>query len=194
MANFKVGDRVVVISNCQTMNQIGTVKDIGRYSWDMIKVELDSGDTISYKKESLRLCKEGEKMTNNLSGNYSVALVKFLKGSNTTKKYAFALYGSEIKVGDLVVCDCSNHFCVAEVVDIVNKSDYTGIVTSEIVCSVDFSNYEQRKENRKQMEILKKQMDEMVAKNQELILYQAIAEKSPEMAEMLAQYKALVDA
>jgi hypothetical protein len=179
------------------MNHIGAVKyiDKGNY-WsnaDLITVSLDSGNTRTYNENSLRLYKGDDKMAN-LIGNYDVALVKFLKGTNTTKEYAFALFDKNVVVGDLVVCDSSNAYSVAKVSNIVKSSDYNGIVSSEVVCRVDFSDYERRKENRKQMESLKKMMDEMVAKNQELILYQAIAEKSPEMAELLEKYKELANA
>lgn len=196
MAKFRTGDRVIVVSNCSSMNQVGTVKNVYNSGWynSDVQVELDSGVVRSYKETSLKLYKGEDKMANNLTGNYVVALVKFLKGANIEKKYAFALFDMNIVVGDLVVCDSSNNYSVAKVTDIMPTSEYNGIVSSEIVCKVDFSTYERRKENRKQMENLKKLMDEMVAKNQELILYQAIAEKSPEMAELLTQYKALANA
>lgn len=127
-----------------------------------------------------------------VKGNYNIAWVKFVQGTNTTKEYAFALFDTDINKGDMVLCDTANGYGVAEVVRIVPQNEHTGTpITKEIVCRVDFTAFEKRKELRKQKEALKKQMDKMVADNQELILYQAIAEKNPEMAEMLAAYRAL---
>lgn len=129
-----------------------------------------------------------------VKGNYDVAIVKFVQGTNTTKEYAFALFNECAYVDDFVLCDTSNGYGVAKVVRIVPQNEHTGTpITKEIICKVDFTAFEKRKELRKQKEILKKQMDKMVADNQELILYQAIAEKNPEMAELLTAYKALSD-
>ena len=129
-----------------------------------------------------------------VNGNYNVAMVKFVQGTNKITEYAFALFNSDICSGDLVLCDTANGYNVARVVNIIPKSEYEGCtVTKEIICKVDFSEFEKRKEMRKQKEICKKQMDKIVADNQELILYQAIAEKNPAMAELLSVYKSLAD-
>ena len=129
-----------------------------------------------------------------VNGNYYVAAVKFLQGTNTTKEYAFALFDTNIVIGDLVLCDTANGYSVSRVVSITPKDMWEGaVVTKEIICKVDFTEFEKRKELRKQKEALKKQMDKMVADNQELILYQAIAEKNPEMASMLEMYKSLAN-
>lgn len=129
-----------------------------------------------------------------VKGNYRVALVKFIQGSNTYKEYAFALFDLYVNVDDFVLCDTSMGYNVAKVTKIVPQSEYSGCtVTKEIVCKIDFTEFESRKELRKQKDNLKKQMDKMVKDNQELFLYQALAEKNPEMAALLAAYKALGD-
>lgn len=129
-----------------------------------------------------------------VKGNYRVALVKFIQGSNTYKEYAFALFNLDVNVDDFVLCDTSMGYNVAKVTKIVPQSEYSGCtVTKEIVCKIDFTEFESRKELRKQKDNLKKQMDKMVKDNQELFLYQALAEKNPEMAALLAAYKALGD-
>lgn len=129
-----------------------------------------------------------------VKGNYRVALVKFIQGSNTYKEYAFALFDLNVNVDDFVLCDTSMGYNVAKVTKIVPQSEYSGCtVTKEIVCKIDFTEFESRKELRKQKDNLKKQMDKMVKDNQELFLYQALAEKNPEMAALLAAYKALGD-
>lgn len=127
-----------------------------------------------------------------VKGNYNVAMVNFLTGSNTSKKYAFALFDNEIVVGDFVLCDTSYGYQVTQVVEIIPYNEYSGInVSREVICKIDFTKFNRRKELRKQKESLKKQMDKMVADNQDLILYQAIADKNQDMAVLLEAYKAL---
>ena len=133
-----------------------------------------------------------------VQGNYEVAMVKFLYGVNTTKHYAFAMFEPEIGavvIGDKVLCDTAQGYNVAEVVDIMPKDVYSEAhstpVTKEIICKVDFTNFNNRIAVRKERQSLKAKMDKMVKENQDLVLYQAIANKNPHMAALLAQYKAL---
>ncbi len=70
------------------------------------------------------------------------------------------------------------------------QMDYSGVpVTKEVICKLDYSNFEKRKESRKKLGNLKNQIDNIVAQNQNMILYTAIAKENPEMAELLSQYK-----
>lgn len=124
-----------------------------------------------------------------VTGNYRIAIVNFLKGSNTTKGYSFALFDSSITVDDIVLCDTSVGYQVAKVIDIVEQLDYNGAdVTKEIICKVDFSNFQKRIEERKRKVELKAKMDAMVKDDKELMLYQMLAEKNPVMKEMLDEY------
>lgn len=124
-----------------------------------------------------------------VTGNYRIAIVNFLKGSNTTKGYSFALFDSSIMVNDIVLCDTSVGYQVAKVIDIVEQLDYNGAdVTKEIICKVDFSNFQKRIEERKRKVELKAKMDAMVKDDKELMLYQMLAEKNPVMKEMLDEY------
>jgi len=124
-----------------------------------------------------------------VTGNYRIAIVNFLKGSNTTKGYSFALFDSSITVDDIVLCDTSVGYQVAKVIDIVEQLDYNGAdVTKEIICKVDFFNFQKRIEERKRKVELKAKMDAMVKDDKELMLYQMLAEKNPVMKEMLDEY------
>ena len=124
-----------------------------------------------------------------VTGNYRIAIVNFLKGSNTTKGYSFALFDSSIVVDDIVLCDTSVGYQVAKVIDIVEQLNYNGAdVTKEIICKVDFSNFQKRIEERKRKVELKAKMDAMVKDDKELMLYQMLAEKNPVMKEMLDEY------
>ena len=205
---FKEGDRVRVTSCCQTYNMIGTVFDIMSKSCtgnEYVKVKLDCGWIRTYNVLSLSHIGHVEINTDyqkenkcmDVKGNYHVAIVKFVQGYNVSKEYAFALFNSDtdvIVVGDNVLCDTSQGYNVGKVTKIIPQSEYSGCaVTKEIICKVDFTEFEKRKELRKEKEALKKQMDKMVKDNQELFLYQALAEKNTEMAAMLAKYRELGD-
>lgn len=196
MNKFKSGDRVIVTSDCDSYNQVGTVNSYQRlYGYMRVQVMLDNGSIKYYKEDSLRLLDVNEGGIGvTVNGNYNIAWVQFVQGTNTTKEYAFALFDKGcISVGDLVLCDSSNGYGVAKVTKIMSQEECNIPVMKEIICKVDFTAFEKRKELRRQKEALKKQMDKMVADNQELILYQAIADKNPEMAAMLMAYKALSD-
>lgn len=128
-----------------------------------------------------------------VTGNYVVAKVCFLQGCNTTTQYSFALFDKDVSVGDTVLCDTQNGYAVGKVQCLIPKEDYVGTaVTKEIICKVDFSEFEKRKENRKKKETLKKRMNEMVKENQELVLFQMLAEKNPEMKALLDEYNNVV--
>lgn len=196
--DIKSGDRVVVVEpSLMSYNQIGTVIS---HDSNAALIRFDNWREQGEKELILlksRLMKINNKDSDNImevKGNYRVAIVRHISGTNTTKEYAFALFDTWIHEDDLVLCDTAQGYQAAKVISIVPKDEYSGCtVTKEIVCKLDFSNFNERKERRKQKESLKKQMDKMIHDNQELILYQALAEKSPEMAEMLAAYKSLGD-
>ena len=131
-----------------------------------------------------------------LSGNYVVAVVKFENGYSN-KEYNFALYPNvdgccDVDVGDYVLVD-NGSYDVVKVVEIKSKDEVKNLPTKEVICKLDFSNFNARKKAREDKRKLKTKMDKMLKESQELLLYQAIADKSPEMAQMLADYKALGD-
>lgn len=127
-----------------------------------------------------------------LNGKYRVALVNFISGANTIKNYAFALYDDNVQVNDLVLVDASSTFPVAKVKAIIEKDEYSGVaITKEIICKIDIADYEKRKKLRQEKKALQSKMDKLVKENQALIVYQALADKNPEMAELLKQYQAL---
>lgn len=207
MSRFKAGDRVVVNNpSLESYKQIGRIQSIDYFNshisvyfnnWNGLGEKLLSFSefNLDHISESESAYIESKDGTNKMmSGNYNVATVRFSQGTNTTKEYSFALFDTNVFPSDFVLCDTANGYSVARVTGIIPKSEWNGVpVTKEIICKLDFSAFEKRKELRKQKEALKKQMDRMVADNQELILYQAIAEKNPEMAAMLAEYKNLAN-
>lgn len=202
MSKFSKGDRVMVANDSlQTYGCTGQVESVN-YWGDVINVRLDHNNKVyTYNVKNLMLENEQNNITtkgenNMITGNYKVAMVKFVQGMNTTKGYAFALFDENIKENDFVLCDTVNGYGVARVTDIVAKEDYVPSsnaekVTKEIICKVDFTDFEARKEARAKRNKIKKQMDEMLKNNQELILYQAVAKENPVMAVLLEEYKSL---
>lgn len=199
---FKKGDKVQVVSECQSYGRFGTVvrcfTDGLIYNHNYVEVRLDDGISRNYNELSLVLVNEQNNINkgdnNMLIGNYWVAIVNFVHGTNTTKGYAFALFDTNVTVDDLVLCDTSCGYSVAKVVEIIPKSEYEGVnVTKEIVCKVDFTNFETRKENRAKAAKLKVDMDKKIKEMQELAVFEMMAEKNPELKEMLEAYKELMN-
>lgn len=205
---FAIGDRVRVSKFSLTnFEKIGTVMNYTHrdgIDWVIVKLDDPIGpnvDAYSYKESSLELFesrKENETMNNTANivpGNYEVALCTFPDSANPEKQYAYALFDCCATIGDLALVRSSNNYGVVRIENIVSMNEHESLfghpVTNEIICKVDFSGIQRRIDQRKRKEELRKQMDKLVKENQELILYQALAEKSPEMAELLNEYKSL---
>lgn len=198
-SKFKVGDRVQVISKCNSYGNVGNVENVRQWSnWNPeacdVTVRFDCDTVRIYSGKSLQLINSKGVNGMTVKGNYNVAMVKFVDGTNKNKEYAFALFDNDIIKDDFVLCDTAYGYNVGKITSVVSKEEYVGVdVKKEVVCKVDFSAFNLRKAQREEKNRLKKQMDKMVADNQELVLYQAIAEKNPAMAELLKAYKELKD-
>lgn len=123
-----------------------------------------------------------------LKGYYAVAETK--QGSS---HYYYAIYndGKTYKVGDHVIVSgrCRD---ILEITDILAPEEITTNVYAEVICKVDTTAYNKRIENRKKADKLKKEMDKMIKAMDESKKYEMYAEESPELAEMLNEYKSLV--
>lgn len=123
-----------------------------------------------------------------LKGYYAVAETK--QGSS---HYYYAIYddGNTYKVGDKVIVSgrCRD---ILEITDILAPEEVTINVCAEAICKVDTTAYNKRVENRKKADKLKKEMDKMIKAMDESKKYEMYAEESPELAEMLNEYKSLV--
>lgn len=193
MKKFKSGDRIIVTAeHIQSYEQIGTI--LNYYSPTSCKICFDNWNGLGRKELAIKeiYLERYEDNMAAVKGNYKVAMVKFLEGVNTTKDYAFALFDDTIKKDDYVLVDTTRGFSVGKVSEVKSQVDYDGVtVTKEVVCKVDFSDFEKRKENRKKKDALKKRMDAMIKDNQEVVLYEMLAKTNPDMAEMLKEYKEL---
>lgn len=208
MAKFQKGDKVQIISDCQSYGSVGTVIHWWRNLNNnniYVEVELDNGGVHNYNATSLILADINEQYNitnkgdneNMLMGNYRVAKIRFLEGRNTNAEYYYALFDNEIENGDsVVVMSAHNGMGIAVVTDIVKEPTQSMLdfcnAGREVIAKFDMSAYHTRKENRKQAKELKIQMDKKMKEIQELTLYEMMAEKSPELKEMLEAYKGLV--
>ena len=199
--NFSENEKVKVISHCETHGKSGTIVERVIKHWTNKKkyyrVKLDDGRYRTYGEESL-ISLEDNKMANEVQGNYRIAMVRHIQNCanhNTEKVYAFALFDNDIVIGDKVLCDSEGGYSVAEVIDIKSKIEYSQthsrVVTKEIICKVDFSAFDERVAKRREMASIKAEMDKLVAENQDMILYQAIADKNSTMAALLERYKTI---
>lgn len=191
---FSVNDVVIVDARrLQSHNQIGVI--VGFYSNTSSKIRFSNWNNRGEKELTIKNIylkkysgKKGD-VTMALEGRYMVAMVKFLQGMNTTKEYAFASFEPELEVGDIVVCDTSNGYGIAKVSRMIEQDDYVGTsVTKEIVCKIDMAAFEKRKAERTQRANLIKKMDKVAKENQNMHLYQMIAETNPEMRKLLEEF------
>jgi len=134
-----------------------------------------------------------ESEDNIMCNDYAVAEIQFLEGSNSDKKYPYALYDPGVAVGDLVVVKTGHHgLAVAKVASISECSSQKVQCGREIICVVDMTAYNERKEKAKAIADLKSRMDMKVQQLQQTALYELLAEKDPELACMLQELKGLL--
>lgn len=202
--DFKVGDRVVVVSDkSKFKGETGVIKNnhVGYNNYLGILL-----DNYTNHKESklydIKLCKTSVRLINcnetnigreenimKLTGYNKVAVIE-INGTN----YHFALYDDDIQVGDrvLVTGNCN----IQTIKEIITKDEakerYSKDITAEVMCKVDLSAYETRVENRKKAEKLRKEMDKKIAEMDEMNKYVLYAEKNDELAKMLEEYRELV--
>ena len=81
---------------------------------------------------------------------------------------------------------------VGVITDIVPINEYHGAnVQKEIICKIDFANFEKRKEERKRKKYLKSILDKMVKQKEVMNLYEYFAASDEEMQSVLNEYKEL---
>lgn len=109
--------------------------------------------------------------------------------------YYFALYDEDINVGDSVLVSgtCKEVCVVDEILTVDEANDkISKPITAEVKCKVDLSAYETRVQNRAKAEELRKKMDKKIAEMDEMNKYVVYAERNPELANMLAEFRELV--
>lgn len=123
--------------------------------------------------------------------NYVVAKVQFL---NDVPVYSYALYDSDVRVGDTVVVQTGHHgFALAtvEAIDTDPNAKKEVKCGRQVVCKVDFSAYNARQDALRRAEELKRSMDAVLKETQAMAIYEMFAEKNPSLKAMLNEFKTL---
>ena len=124
-----------------------------------------------------------------ISNYLNLVRVKF-SGDADPCRYVYANFDAGLKVGDTcVVKSTNNPLEVATIVEILDGCDFK--TDREIVAIVDMGFYKERVEARVKAAELKAKMQERAKQLQDIALYQMLAEKDPDMAELLRSYSNL---
>ena len=164
-------------------------------------LELDGEVIAEYARRDLEHTRTAMEVIKNMNEkkeeipmlkNFVPAGIKFESGYDTDRVYTYALYDTNIVVGDLVVVNTGHHgMAVARVASIGETKKEDVACGREIICKVDTTAFEDRKAKAKSMEELKKEMDAMVQDLQAVALYELMAEKNPALATLLSEFKSL---
>ena len=194
---LSIGDRVVVTNRGNyksiSVGDMGTVRNI--YS-NSIRVAIDdkvnpASQYGQFYFEPKQLDIINEKETIIMTGNYRIAEVQFLEGTNANHKYSYACYDLSIVEGDICVVKTAHHgLSIAKVVGFIDSDEE---LTREIVCRADFTDYNKRVEARKRMAELKDLMNTRAKQLQDVALFKMLAKDDPDMAGMLKEYEQLVN-
>lgn len=198
---FEVGDTVSIKPygsyRGRFSNMSGTVINSGRSS---IGVKFD-GITNEKSKYGCYWFPKNE-LIKNITNNKGDLHMSEITGYNKVasvgmggQTYYFALFDDDVKAGDKVVVSGSASGQVQTVKDVISKADseklYGGKICAEVVCKVNTTKYDERIIKRKEAASLKAEMNKKVKELQDVALFELMAEKSPELKEMLDRYKEL---
>ena len=115
-----------------------------------------------------------------------------VKFKENPKQYMFKCYDA-VRIGDLVVVDTRLGFNVATVTEIEPEHrNYPIGDLREVVQVVDMAPFNERKAKAEKLKELKKKMDQKVKELQDLAVYEMLAEKDPDLREMLNEFKTLL--
>ena len=195
-AKFKYGDKVQVSNpKLKTNGRCGTICGTsGRWSH---YVCLADGVRLCYRDVNLTLLTENIEEENDamyITGDFKVAKVKFLSGTNTNTEYEYAMFDDCGKIGNVVVVASANHgLGLAKITDIISKEEaVTQKFEREIITPVYMDAYEERKKNRARLQELNNQMDKRAQELNKLAIFEMLAEKDESLKVMLEEYKGLI--
>ena len=157
---------------------------------DMIKFKMYGSCLLN----AIKIDEENKQMAK-LTGYYAVAVIE--EGTGCCKKdYYYAVFddGITYKAGDQVlVSGCNKDVLTIKEILTVPEAEVkcNKNITAEIICRVDTSAYDQRVENRKKAEKLKKDMDAVIKQMDVTKKYEMYAADNPVLAALLDQYKEL---
>lgn len=202
---FQINDRVILISDCNSKGEFGTVTGKCRYpDWyeaNYITVKLDNGTSQNYNSRSLKKIKSKEEEENfKMKGNFRIAIVNLLEDYNK-KDYGFALF-DYASVGDLVVVNPRNTNVLGTIKEIMTKDEYKKDVSKEVIGVVDMTSYSERVKERerlaqieKEKKELQRQLDVKISRLKDIEYYEKMAQelkdKDPEIAAMAQKLRDL---
>lgn len=145
-----------------------------------LAIVTDDGDTIDILEEN---------NMQNITNYVNVARIQYLDNSTPSNHY-YANFDCTLAVGNLCVVKSLNHgLGLAKVVEIIEQNDIK--TPREIVARVDTQDYDYRVAARKDAAELKAKMQERAKQLQDIALYQMLAEKDPEMQDLLNRYQSV---
>lgn len=211
-AEFRVGDPVRCIKpSLESYGLIGKITKlkVSRFP-DAVWVMFDiwHGETnkeLYFNRCNLEKVKESECVNMaRLDGYKAVAVIEQDNSYHGKKDYYYAIYndGFEYDRYDNVLVSGANRE-VLMIKDIITpeeaKERGRKDITAEVICKVDFSEYNKRVEERKEAEErkkevnkIKRQMDKMVEEMDKNKMYESYAKFNPELAAKLKEYKELL--
>ena len=209
---IKENDRVIIISECKSKGQKGTVLYIywARYCRHCryVMVQLDNGTKQGYNDRSVRKI-NNEREDINMEGFKNVAIVNLLEDYNE-KDYGFALYDNELGMIQtmayypaMVVVNArgKDNRILGTVKEIMTIEEYGKGVTAQVVGVVNMDGYIARieEENRlkelaKKKAAIEKEREAEINKRKSVEYYEEMAKKysdNPKLAELVAELKGL---
>lgn len=201
-------DRVIVISDCNSKGQTGTVLSIFGAGYmrrrRYVMVQLDNGNKQGYNEKSVRRIDESEELK--MTGFSKVAIVNLLE-DYSKKDYGFALYEEDWKLlkgdGHLVVVNArgKDNRILGTVKGIMGLEEYGKGVNAQVVGVVNMEAYNARieKENKarevaKKKAAIEKELEEEINKRKTVEFYEEMANKysdNPRLTELVAELKGL---
>lgn len=215
-----MGRRVVVLNSHKPSYKklIGKCGVVEKNSSGEIGVSIDGENNLSsnygvywFNRDELKILHEyGNEVESMLNGFNYVAIVNLYEDSNK-KDYVFALYDAELKKinSDTEYVLVNPKFETNKVLGILqmivpfevflkDEKNKGTKITAQVIGTIDVSDYKERKaeENRlaevaKKKAEIEKKLNEEIEKRRNLIWYKEMAEKYPELAEMVSELEAL---
>lgn len=126
---------------------------------------------------------------------YQIVQVEFLYAA-TTQRYTFkAPTALELTEGSMVVVKSANGFGLAYVKEVYantfENAEIANKATAWVVDKVDLTDYNQRTQEEQRRKWLIKQLNEKKSKMQDVIIYEALAERDIEAKKLLDELKLL---
>lgn len=108
------------------------------------------------------------------------------------KRYVYRLPDDlvgKVAVGDTVLVHCKTGYQLAQITTVNAMSSFDPDSIAPVVCMVNLASYIAEVERKKSLARLKQQLDAEKKRLESMVTYDLIAEKSPEFAALLKQYK-----